>query len=94
MLPLLIMTTDMAMLNSCGNEGCRSPRVKTKLKRGFPSSLGLGDHLVDQLELRADVEERARDLTRSTVIGKGITKARMAKETHEGPLLLIKARQR
>ena len=57
MLPLLIMTTDMAMLNSCGNEGCRSPRVKTKLKRGFPSSLGLGDHLVDQLELRADVEE-------------------------------------
>ena len=38
--------------------------------------------------------KRARDLTRSTVIGKGITKARMAKETHEGPLLLIKAWQR
>ena len=38
--------------------------------------------------------KRARDLNRSTVIGKGITKARMAKETHEGPLLLIKARQR
>ena len=32
-------------------------QLEAELERGFPSSLCFGDHLVDQLELRADVEE-------------------------------------
>ena len=38
---------------SCEN----NEQLEAKLERGFPSSLCFGHHLVDQLELLADVKE-------------------------------------
>ena len=89
MLPLLIMTTDMAMLNSCGGLSVapceNNEQLEAKLKRGLPSSLCFGHHLVDQLELLADVEE-GDGLDEKHSDGKGDDQGKEGQKDPRGPL--------